>query len=375
MHHILLIPGFFGFANFGEIKYFAHVREELSKAYQERGRSLKVHEVATLPTASLPQRAAAIAATMAAIDDLGEAIVHLIGHSTGGLDARLFCSPGVSLPSSQLVEPLATRVRSVVTVATPHHGTPLASLFASLSGQRLLRVLSLLTLHGLRLGTMPLPALVAVTGFLPRLGKGQGPLLGILDQVYRQLLRDFDDTRRQEIDDFFSAATNDQNLIPQLGIESMQVFNAATTMREGTRYGCVVTQARPPSIRGNLAVGVSPAGQAIYALYRALYELAAGTPESQGGLSPSESIGLLAAYGQLPSLAANDAIVPTRSQLWGQLIHATWGDHLDVIGHFSGPDNNPPHVDWLATQSKFSHAAFEKLWQDVATFTLSSEQR
>src|SRR5207244_5875944 len=94
-HHLYLVPGFFGFTNLGELKYFAHVLEFL------RARSLGVradmHVVRTHPTASLPQRAARVVETIA--ETMGrEGAVHVIGHSSGGLDARLAVAPGVSLP-------------------------------------------------------------------------------------------------------------------------------------------------------------------------------------------------------------------------------------------------------------------------------------
>ncbi|HUE30114.1 MAG TPA: triacylglycerol lipase, partial [Verrucomicrobiae bacterium] len=103
-HHVYLVPGFFGFTNLGELGYFQHVLEFL------RARSTAdIHVVRTHPTASLPQRAArvvdAVAATMGR-----DGPVHLIGHSSGGLDARLAVSPGVSLPSRQNVERIARRV-------------------------------------------------------------------------------------------------------------------------------------------------------------------------------------------------------------------------------------------------------------------------
>ena len=277
--------------------------------------------------------------------------------------------------SAHDVDALAARVDTVVSIAAPHHGTPMASLLASLSGQRFLRVLSLLTLHGTRIGSIPLPALVALIGYLPRIGRAQGPILTILDQVYSHLLREFDETRRLEIEEFFTATTSDQNLLPQLGVEAMQVFNAATTRRAATRYGCVVTQARPPTWRTAMKAGLSPSVQAVHALYRGLYQLAAGNELSLAPLHTSHIAPLRAVYGQLPSVRSNDAIVPTRSQLWGDLIHAVWADHLDVTGHFSGSDLTPPHVDWISTHSGFSRKAFEALWGDVVDYALASTPR
>src|SRR5690242_4773362 len=147
MQHVYLVPGFFGFTTLGEVGYFAHVLDFL----RALDLPVELHVVHTHPTASLPQRAARVLETIAAT--MGrDGPVHVIGHSSGGLDARLLVAPGVALPSDVGVERVARRVRTVVTVATPHHGTPLASFFASLLGQRLLRGFSLSTVYALRFG-------------------------------------------------------------------------------------------------------------------------------------------------------------------------------------------------------------------------------
>src|SRR5262249_46818980 len=54
----------------------------------------------------------------------GASVLHLVGHSSGGLDARLVAHPGfTALPQRQ---ELIARIRSVVTISAPFHGTPLA---------------------------------------------------------------------------------------------------------------------------------------------------------------------------------------------------------------------------------------------------------
>lgn len=85
VHHIYLVPGFFGFANLGELVYCKHVREFLLAAFARRGLALHVGVVETRPTASLPRRAERVLATMARTLSDGEGPVHLIGHSSGGL--------------------------------------------------------------------------------------------------------------------------------------------------------------------------------------------------------------------------------------------------------------------------------------------------
>jgi triacylglycerol lipase len=192
-----------------------------------------------------------------------------------------------------------------------------------------------------------------------------------LEQVYRQLLQDFDEPRRLELEEFLNAAQSDQSLLLQLSPEGVREFNAETSMRPTTRYGCVVTQARPPSLRSTVDIGISPTGQAMYALYRGLYQLAGSMQLDEfPDLSEADRQKLIGVYGDLPTTKSNDSIVPTRSQVWGDLIHASWADHHDVIGHFSGPERVPRHYDWLSTQTNFTFQKFENLWNDIADYML-----
>ena len=46
---------------------------------------------------------------------------------------------------------------------------------------------------------------------------------------------------------------------------------------------------------------------------------------------PAQEAKLVAAYRELPSARDNDGLVPTNSQVWGELIHATVADHQLVV--------------------------------------------
>src|SRR2546422_5416854 len=156
-HHLYLVPGFFGFTNLGELRYFAHVLDFLRGRSRALGVRAEIHVVRTHPTASLPQRAARVVETVA--ETMGRAgAVHVIGHSSGGLDAPLAVAPGGSLPSDANVQRVARRGRTGVTAATPHQRAPPASLFPSLLRQRPLPFPSLLAVYVLRFGPLPLSA-------------------------------------------------------------------------------------------------------------------------------------------------------------------------------------------------------------------------
>jgi hypothetical protein len=131
----------------------------------------------------------------------------------------------------------------------------------------------------------------------------------------------------------------------------------------------VVAQAKPPALGRNLEVGLDPTHQANYGLYRGLYQLSSGlSPDLLPTLDQAQRERLIAAYGRLPTAKANDAMVPLLSQVWGDVLHAAWADHLDVIGMFHDPEHAPVHVDWLRTKSNFARPQFEAMWDAVARF-------
>ncbi len=370
IHHVYLVPGFFGFANLGDLKYFGHVREFLLGAFTRRGLALRIDVVPTRPTASLPRRAERVLHTIAHTLDDDAGPVHLIGHSSGGLDVRLLLSPGISLPTDLDVERWVRQVRTAVTVATPHHGTPLAAFFTGLLGRQVLRALSLSTIYVLRFGSLPLTALVELGAAVARIDGMIGLNSALLDQVYDQLLSDFSPERRRAIAAFFREVEGDQALLTQLTPEAMEVFAACAGIRPGVRAGSVVTRAQPPSLAAILAVGLDPAGQATNVLYRALHRLARLPPDHVPALEDAQADILRSAFGTLPDAAANDGMVPTRSQVWGEVIHAVEADHLDVVGHYGDATRLPPHIDWITTGSGCTTARFETLWTAVVEWIL-----
>lgn len=371
-HHVVLVPGFFGFANLGDFAYFGHVRDLLADVGPSLGLNGEIHVALTEPTSSLQRRAALLAETAFQLLDARGGQLSIIGHSSGGLDARLFVTPGVQLPTAVDVEACAARVRAVVTVASPHHGTPLAQHFTSLFGQKLLALLSLATVYTLRTGRLPLSFVLRLARLLRR--PGARPL-GVVDQLFLQLLGDFSGKRRRAIEEFFRTVGSDHGLGAQLSPATMEAFNAATPDRPGLRYGSVITRARAPGLRSFVRAGIGPYAQATHALFAVLYRFAAGRRgDPPAHLLPAQAKVLRSAYGRLPDHRANDGIVPTLSQVWGDVICAAWADHHDVIGHFHRPTHVPRHFDWVASGTGFDRQHFEALWQKVAVY-LAQEGR
>ncbi len=109
--------------------------------------------------------------------------------------------------------------------------------------------------------------------------------------------------------------------------------------------------------------------QIVYPIYAVLRFIAA-RGESKLIPLPAESQrdALQRFFGELPDASDSDGVVPTRSQLWGELVHATRADHLDVVGLYGESDPEVGAADWIPSYSEFDRSSFEALWEDVGRF-------
>jgi triacylglycerol lipase len=142
--NLVLAHGFLGFRQLAGVEYFNGVKQ-----YLEANASAKVLVTKVDPDKDIEKRGkqlrrqilVALGAEPPKTDDekkLANALdpsqkAHLIGHSMGGLDGRFIVSPANS-------EHIAARIASVTTISTPHHGSPIADMFAAkfkLKGWRL----------------------------------------------------------------------------------------------------------------------------------------------------------------------------------------------------------------------------------------------
>lgn len=365
--HVYLVPGFFGFANIGGITYFHHVEDLLKTTLQKRGFDPVIKAVSTLPTASIERRALRIYEAIEGDDPEGP--IFLVGHSTGGVDARLFTSPKARLRGvqPQRVEHWASKVDAVVSVCAPHRGTPMASFFDSLSGAELLYVLSLASIYTMRFGKLPLGVVVGLGGVLTRLDDLLGFDNTIFDQVYENLLNDFGDAHEESVRNFLKHIRTDRSLITELAPARMANFEAAAPDRPTVRYGSVVMRTPKPGWKTMRASGFNPYDQATHVLYRGLHYLTSRSKKF-GDLPLEHRNALFAAYGDLLGPKDSDGVVPTYSHPWGEVIHIGQGDHLDTCGHFEDKSHTPPHVDWLKSGSSFTRTDFERLWLSVSDF-------
>lgn len=369
-HRIVLVPGFFGFSTFGELAYFNGVREALVTEFSRRGFDLSVDYVTTLPTASIRVRAARVLDTLANIAAESDGPIHVIGHSTGGLDARLAIAETASLPTDAGKHFDYKRVKTMVSVCAPHFGTPLATFFSSALGKPLLKTFARYWAWALERGRVPVNILLRLGYFIVRLRDPFRKRRSTFDELYEKLLHDFRDARRLELIQFLRAVASDQSLMFQLTPAGCDLLNACTG-DPAVRYGSVVARAKKPSLRSLVRSAWDLYSQIMHPIYALLHFIAArGDSSLVPPPVPSQSQKLLAVYGELPSARDNDGIVPTNSQVWGELIYATSADHLDVVGQFGRVDAESWSGDWIPSYSGFNTDEFSAVWRAVTDFIL-----
>src|SRR5690349_1035411 len=134
-HHVLLVPGFFGFGSLGELAYFAGIRPLLQRCFERAGVGVSITEVVTLPTASI-------------------------------------------------------RVRSLVTVCCSHFGSPVATFFSGWFGRWLLRVGARYLSWGLERGRLPLTFALRAGYWLLGLWRPFRRAPNTFDELFTKLARD-----------------------------------------------------------------------------------------------------------------------------------------------------------------------------------------
>jgi triacylglycerol lipase len=369
-HQVLLIPGFFGFGKLGEISYFSGVREAIEASFAALGLAVEVTEVPTLPMASIRFRAARVLETLATVARKDDGPIHLIGHSTGGLDARVAISPGASLPSKEKFDAYE-RVQTLVTVCTPHFGTPVATYFTRPLGRFVIRTLGRYLIFMLERGRMPLKLMLRLGYLAVRMRDPRRKRHGAFDELYDKLLHDLSEGRRLELVSFLKAVVADQSLLFQLTPAGCDLLNACTADPK-IAYASVVARATPPSFRNAWRSVRDLYAQLMFPVYAFLYRLASRDALGTPALSSAQEAQLALRGLTLPVRVDSDGLVPTLSQVWGEVLYFAEADHLDVVGQFGLSTQAAATGDWIPSFSPFGPAQFSELWDSVARFIASS---
>jgi len=366
-HHIVLVPGLFGFAKLGGFDYFMHVEEALASRFFERGADCEFVLVSSPPTGSIVYRTEVLLDAIERNCGGDSGAIHLVGHSTGGLDVRLLASPSGSPEAPVWLD----RVRTVTSIATPHYGTPLAYFLTTLAGTQLLEALSLLTYFTLRAGGPPLTVLAPLIASLGHMDRALGLEIKLLERATELLLKFLGNEGQAEVREWIEGIRGDQGAIIQLTPESMDIFNAGIEDNANIRYGCVVTRMPAPAPVRLIRDLRSPASLLSALIFSTLYVGAGRTSKVYPPPNPAPEVReyLETALGRTLDNSLNDGLVPTGSMIWGDVLWGGTADHLDILGHFHG-DRDSAHTDWMVSGAGFREDDFDEVMDAVAEFQL-----
>jgi len=383
---IFLVPGFLGFTALSKLSYYTDVADVLRDQLSEIGLDARVHATATVPAGSLRKRAARLAHEIAARHDPAATSVHLIGHSTGGLDVRLLLSPGGRFdhdgpfvrgmsrwPAEKYADAL-DKVKTAIGVATPHYGAPVANLAIRLSAEIVLR----------SIGTaMKVPVVRHALGLALTTGASA---VGILKFLMRQpsFLRWIDASVLSQnplrVLSYLDDVGADVGALQNLTQEASDLGNALMGDRPGVEYGSIVTGADEP-------VGPIDTDDPLLYVNTLVYRLAwhiMATPnlayEYSGRVNELQSkhdadlangfdVGPLSLDGD----RTGDGVVPSASQAYGDILGVFASDHLDCVGHFPHTTADDIAVSgWVRSGAGFTSERFELLWGRVAEYIAAS---
>ncbi len=261
---IVLAHGFFGFDDFagaGFVDYFHGVKAHLAT----RGEPL-VFTPEVDPFNDSTTRGAQLAEKIESIlAETGHEKVNIVGHSQGGLDARVVASL------------YPERVASVITLQTPHHGTPVADIVLKLVAD---------------------PALQ--------------DLLDLLVQLAGQALYD-------EV----GAETSLAAALRELSEEGAATFNATYLDRPGIYYASIAGRSDHHDGGSDCAVNDAP-------------KLIASWGGERDPIEPLLSVSEAILDGGLGDPYPNDGLVRVRDARWGRFLGCLPADHMDQIGQLFG---------------------------------------
>jgi pimeloyl-ACP methyl ester carboxylesterase len=360
---VFLLPGFFGFGRFGTFFYFA---DRLSATIRGHLEALLPYGVPVIPLETGPADGLAYRQRhfLDAIDAIlpslgGVERIHLVGHSTGGLDAELLLRRDRvdRKPWTEKQLLIRRRIASVTTIAAPHYGTTLA---VTDLARWIAHPVTRFSLFG-----ATLPAAAAFFETLPEHALSFGQVLGGSKALAQFLARFFE--RRQLLGD----------LAPEL-IERERATNPRDSLAP---VSCFITcpLQNPSMPRGPIE---DPDSLFLYLTnHTAGARVARVSPDVASNIARMndrsamhiESASVVPRPEHDFDEIDNDAVVNSARQLLptAELAAIVYGDHADVLGHYDRRDptsaNRVINEGVFRSGARFGDDEFFRLYREVAT--------
>lgn len=391
-HHVVLVPGFGGFDALGTLRYYHGVTEVL------RAFGCVIHYFPNLPTASVQTRSQQLQGWLAALWERGaldeSCAIHLVGHSTGGLDLRQFlidCQQQMQAQAKAYRMPVFERVQSVQFISTPHRGTNLARWLSATRTREALCRLAVRALYEGARGTRELGVgwmgqfvqglmsasarsdwIDAVVDTSAACYSRQGGLRSAHARAnYFDMLR----WLLHVTSDF--SAIRDLSPMPPPGRKVL----ISPAHLEDSRPEADFLRERGIRVRSIVTVAPPPASLRPLTLFKVLYSLVTYQPPERFKqmLVPEMS----SPNRRLLRPGDNDGLVNSVSQVWPdeESSFVVDGDHADVIGHFQyqAPQRYEEllpayrQYDLLASGMGFGPRDFTALWRWIGDFIVREE--
>ncbi len=369
---IVLMPGALGFKTLGTYPYFGpNVAATLTARLNTAGRRVGLTYVGSRGTGTLLQRQCHFLETFVRSGELsGPRLprIHLVGHSTGGLDAELLTRSrpldGTYWPAD--VRPFRNSIRSVTTFSTPFHGTglamcPLATAIGAADAQLLAKLSAAL------LGD-PFGSLSAIAALLS-LGRQDREELEAMIPKQRYFFRDIQNTLS-----FLARCILDRGLIADLRPDKVPLAYVKAGPRD-PGLGVIA--------RASFATVAPSPTSTTDAFFRIIHGWTAKygatvrwPPNVLSALGTRNRIANVQAPPVLPiDGGSNDGVVNTASQCWDaeELRAVIVADHSDIIGHYpqcAGKDR----VGFLHSGAHFRDAELVAAYQDAAACIAASSR-
>ena len=354
---VVLVPGFLGFSRFGGFYYFADRLVAVLRVLleEETQQSVPVVPCTVLPTSSLATRQGHLLRYLYRLctEQVGAVErLHVVGHSTGGVDAQLLaCTTRVDgTPWSDEEQEVLAHLRTVVTISAPHHGTGLANARLARFAESPLRD--------------PFAPLTAGRLFFD---------LGMLAVRDLAALAGLQAARIDDVAQFLGHIAFSRALVHDLRPASMAAVRARVTPRADVRVTCFAS--------GTVLAdgGARPSEPFFRDLYRMTADgetEAAPEPLRARLRAAAQDPSRVIASAAVPSADAcadmNDGVVNTARQLLdgadlGALVIA---DHADVLGHYDRQDDlvegHSYNAGLFHSGAGFGDAQFYTLYRRVA---------